>query len=161
VEAAAWSDADMASIEKYTRTCTDALQKHVPEPIEAVAMLSRVGQTGTDALYFASPLAAMLEGRQASARAGGLPPRVAVALTATSIYLFDVKPKGFGIKVKGAPVIWARQSVRMTPVGVGNCDGVTVELLETGEVVQLENQRLVGLDGFNAAFYGRLAQTAA
>jgi hypothetical protein len=49
----------------------------------------------------------------------------------------------------------------MTPVGVGNCDGVTVELLETGEVVQLENQRLVGLDGFNAAFYGRLAQTAA
>ncbi len=151
----------MASIEKYNRTYTDALQKHVPEPVEAVAMLSRVGQSGTDALYFASPLAAAIKGRQAGTLAGGLPPRVAVALTATSIYLFDVKPKGFGIKVKGTPVVWSRSSVRITPVGTGNCDGVTVELLETGDVIALENQRLVGLDGFNAAFYDRLARTAA
>lgn len=151
----------MTSTEKFTRNCTDALQKEVPEPVEAVAMLSRVGQTGTDALYFASPLASMLRGRQAAQAAGGLPPRVAVALTATSIYLFDVKPKGFGIKVKGAPVVWDRATVRITPTGVGNCDGVTVELLDTGEVVQLENQRLTGLDGFNAGFYARLTATAA
>jgi hypothetical protein len=151
----------MANTEKYNRTYAETLQKHVAEPIEAVAMLSRVGQTSTDALYFASPLAAAMKGRQAAVQAGGLPPRVAVALTASALHLFGFKPKGFGIKVKGAPLVWNRQSVRITPVGVGNCDGVTVELLETGEVIQLENQRLVGLDGFNAAFYDRLAQASA
>jgi hypothetical protein len=151
----------MASTEKFMRSCTDALQKQIPEPVVAVAMLSRAGQTTTDALYFASPLAAALRGREAKAQAGGLPSRVAVGLTATSIYLFDAKPKGFGIKLKGAPVVWDRSAVRVTPSGVGDCDGVTVELLVTGEVVQLENQRLVGLDGFNADFYAHLGATAA
>jgi hypothetical protein len=151
----------MADIEKYKRIYRDALQKAVPEPILAVAMLNRSGQTVTDALYFASPLAAMVKGRSDKAKAGGLPPRVAVALTPSALYLFGYKPKGFGIKVKGDPVVWPRQSVRVTPFGVGHADGVQVELLETGEVLQLENTTLVGMSGFNAEFYAHLGQAVA
>ena len=155
-----WSSLGMADIEKYKRTYRDTLQKDVPEPIVAVAMLSRSGQTVTDALYFASPAASLLKGRSDKAKAGGLPPRSAVALTPTSIHLFAYKPKGFGIKVKGAPTVWPRAEVRITPTGPGNRDGVTVELLGSGEVLQLENTSLMGLDGFNGEFYDRLAQLA-
>ena len=143
----------MADIQKYTDKYRTTLQKEVPEPIEAVAMLSRSGQVVTDALYFASPAASLLKRSSDKAAAGGLPPRVAVALTATSMYLFGYKPKGFGIKLKGQPTVWRRQAVTITPTGVGQCDGVSVLLHDSGETLQLENTALVGLDGFNAAFY--------
>ncbi|MCU0309942.1 MAG: hypothetical protein MUE36_03250 [Acidimicrobiales bacterium] len=146
----------MADVAKYNRIYAESLQKEVPEPIEAVAMLSRGGRMGTEALYFASPLAAMIKGKGEKDRAGGLPPHAAVALTATSVYVFAYKPKGRGLKVKGAPTVWRRDAVRILPTGAGHLDGVSVELIETGEVLQLENTALPGLGGFNEAFYARL-----
>jgi hypothetical protein len=85
---------------------------------------------------------------------------VAVALTASSVYLFGYKPEGFSIKVKGQPTVWERRAVTITPTGVGPCDGVSVSLHDSGETLQLENTALVGLGGFNAAFYDLLNGTA-
>lgn len=149
----------MADVTKYIKIYTAALQKEVPEPIEAMAMLSRAGQTGTEALYFVSPLAAMVKGKTEKDRAGGLPPHAAVALTGTSIYLFAYKPRGTGLKLKGAPTVWRRDAVRIVPTGTSHLDGVAVELLETGEVLQLQNTALPGLNGLNGPFYARLGAT--
>ena len=115
----------------------DSLQPHVPEPILAVGLLSRVGAMGRTLLWKASPLAAMAHSQLAKKKASGLPTNVVVAVTATRVHLFDFRPKGSSIKVKGEPTVWDRAGFQgwidapgtlSTRVRLQFADGTTVEL---------------------------------
>ena len=130
--------------EKYRAKYLAAVQAHVEGAARAVGMFSRPGSMGAALLSQASGLAGTLALRSGQKKAGGLPMNVIIAVTDESVYVFDYKPKGTGIKIKDTVAIWDRGSVRVTTTEEGTlADRLAVQLGD-GEAIQLDSNKMPG-----------------
>jgi hypothetical protein len=130
--------------EKYRSKYLATVQPHVEGEARAVGMFSRPGSMGAALLSQGSALASTLALRSGKKKAGGLPMNVIVAATDDSVYVFDYKPKGTGIKIKDTVAVWDRGSVRVAPAEEGTLADRLVIQLGDGEAIQLDSNKMPG-----------------
>jgi len=130
--------------EKYRAKYLAAVQPHVEGGARAVGMFSRPGSMGAALMSQASGLAGTLARRSGRKKAGGLPMNVIVAVTDDSVYVFDYKPKGTGIKIKDTVAVWDRDSVRVSATEEGTLADRLVIQLGDGEAIQLDSNKMPG-----------------
>ena len=130
--------------EKYRAKYLAAVQPHVDGEARAVGMFSRPGSMGAALLSQASGLAGTLALRSGRRKSGGLPMNVIVAITDASVYVFDYKPKGTGIKIKDTVAVWDRGSVRVASSEAGTLADRLVVHLGEGEAIELDSNKMPG-----------------
>jgi len=143
------ADAVTGRDEKYRAKYLAAVQPHVDGEARAVGMFSRPGSMGAALMSQASGLAATLALRSGKKKAGGLPLNVIVAATDDSVYVFDYKPKGTGIKIKDTVAVWDRAAVRVTAAQAGTLADRLVVELGGDEAIELDSNKM---PGFKSAF---------
>ena len=135
-------------IEKYRQKYRETAQPHVDEPIVAVGQFQPRGSTGAAGVMAGvSGLGGMIMKSAAKKGAGGLPHIGLYALTATTLHVFDVKPKGFGVKIKGHAAAFPRDSFTAARGEGAVTDQVSLHFAD-GQVISLESISL-GSGGFN------------
>jgi len=141
--------------EKYRQKFTETCQPHVPEPIIAIGQLQPRGSTGAAGMMMGvSGLAGGIMRSQAKKNAGNLPHIGVYALTATTLHVFDVKPRGTGIKIKQHVAAFPREAFR-AQYGQGAVTDQIDLVFGDGTVISLESISL-GAKGFNDPFFAAL-----
>ena len=141
--------------EKYRQKFTETAQPHVDEPIIAVGQFQPKGSAGAAGMMMGvSGLGGMIMRSSAKKQAGGLPHIGLYALTATTLHVFDVKPKGFGVKIKGHAAAFPRDSFTAVQGSGAVTDQVSLQFAD-GQVISLESISL-GAGGFNDDFIAHL-----
>lgn len=136
--------------EKYTARFIEALGPHVDGEVQAIGTFSRPGAMGR-AVRSAVGGAGLFAERRAKKRAGGLPPNVSMALTASTLYAFEVRPRMNGsYKVKSMAASWPRQAVRVQQVGESTLSRTYRFSIAGAEPIDLDANRIPGFpDDFN------------
>ncbi len=142
-------------IEKYRQRFVETAQPHVDEPIVAVGQFQPRGSAGAAGVMAGvSGLGGMIMRSSAKKNAGGLPHIGLYALTVTTLHVFDVKPKGFGVKIKGHAAAFPRASFTATR-GSGTVTDQLVLQFADGQIISLESISL-GAGGFNDEIIAQL-----
>jgi hypothetical protein len=131
--------------EKYRQKYLAAVVPHVEGEVRAVGLFSRSGSMGSALMSQVSPLAGTLGRRSGKKKAQGLPANMVVAATDDKVYVFDFKPKGFGVKIKETVAVWDRGSVRVTAVSEGTLADRLVVQVGEGEPIELDSNKMPGL----------------
>ena len=102
----------MGKVQEGIDRLVAAVQPQLPEPVIAVMPAQRAGAYGRalGAAVGGGGLALFGE-RRAKKAAGGLPPNVLLALTASGLYAFGYKPKGFRGVTATPAMAWSRQGL--------------------------------------------------
>jgi hypothetical protein len=130
--------------DKYRARYLAAVDGHVEGEARAVGMFSRPGSMGAALMSQGSALASTIARLSGKKKSGGLPMNVIVAATNDSVYVFDYKPKGTGIKIKDTVAVWDRSAVRVTATEEGTlADRLVIELGD-GEAIQLDANKMPG-----------------
>jgi hypothetical protein len=133
--------------EKYRQKLIEACQPHVEEPIVAIGQFQPGGAAGAMGVMMGVSGAAGMVMRSSSKKnAGGLPHIGLYALTATTLHVFDGKPKGFGFKIKKLVASFPRDGFRAER-GEGKVTDKVTLVLADGEQINLESMK--GGGGFN------------
>lgn len=141
--------------DKYRQRFAETAQPHVDEPILAVGQFQPKGSAGAAGMMMGvSGLGGMIMRSNAKKGAGGLPHVGLYALTATTLHVFDVKPKGFGVKIKSHAAAIPRASFTATRGSGAVTDQVTLQFTD-GATISLESISL-GAGGFNDDIIDRL-----
>jgi hypothetical protein len=144
--------------EKYRARYLETVSEKLGEPAEAVGMFTRPGSMGTVMAAQVSAVAAGVMGSRGADRAGGLPLNVIVGVTASKIYVFPYKPKGFGIKLKDPVVVWDRSEIRVERLKEGTLANRLRFHLPGGESIELDSTKMPGSSSdFNAPLIDLLA----
>lgn len=145
--------------EKYRAKWLGSVQPMVPEPIIAIGQLQPRGSAAAGGVLMGVSGAAGMAMQSAASKAAGNLPRIGVyALTATTLHVFEVKPKGFGIKVKRHVASFPR-NVFAAHRGAGAVtDQVDLAFVD-GTVLSLEAISF-GSGGFNEPFFAALTAPA-
>jgi hypothetical protein len=134
--------------DKYRQKLSETAQPHVDEPILAVGQFQPRGSAGAAGVMAGvSGLAGMIMRSSAKKNAGDLPHTGLYALTATTLHVFDVKPKGFGVKIRSKAAAIPRASFTATRGSGSVTDQLTLQFAD-GPTVSLESISL-GASGFN------------
>ena len=142
-------------VEKYQQRFIETAQPHVPEPILAVGQFQPKGSAGAAGMMAGvSGLGGMIMRSSAKKNAGGLPHIGLYALTATTLHVFDVKPKGFGVKIKAHVAAMPRTSFRATR-GTGAITDQLALQFPDGQTIWLEAMSM-GAGGFNDEIIAQL-----
>ncbi len=140
--------------EKYRAKWAATVQPLVTEPIIAVAQLQPRGSVGAASMAAVSMLASAAMQSAANKEAMHLPRVGVYALTPTVLHVFDVKPKGFGIKVKAHVATFPR-SVFAARVAQGSVLDQLDLVFSDGTTIALESIS-AGFGEFNRPFFERL-----
>ena len=141
--------------EKYRQKFTEAVQPHIEEPVIAVGQLTPRGAAGAAGMMAGvSGLAGGIMRSQAKKNAGDLPHIGVYALTPTTLHVFDVKPRGTGIKIKKHVAAFPREVFR-AQYGQGAITDQIDLVFTDGTVISLEAISL-GAKGFNDPFFAQL-----
>jgi hypothetical protein len=134
--------------EKYRQKMIEAAQPHVQEQIVAVGQFQPKGTAGAAGVMMGvSGLAGMAMRGQAKKNAGGLPHIGLYALTPTTLHVFDVKPRGTGVKVKKHVASFPRNAFSASH-GEGKVTDQVTLVLQDGQQISLESMS-IGAKGFN------------
>lgn len=134
--------------EKYRQKYRETAQPHIDEPIVAVGQFQPRGSTGAAGMMAGvSGLGGMVMKRNAKKNAGGLPHIGLYALTSSTLHVFDVKPKGFGVKIKSHAAAIPRDSFQASRGEGAVTDQVSLQL-DDGGTIALESVS-IGAGGFN------------
>ena len=99
------------------------LQPHVPEPILAVGFLTSAGYTtglmadhatGKALGLLVSPMVGWFHRKQATATRVAAARNDLVAVTASSVHLFEFPKRGEAFAVTGPPVVWERSQLHVS-----------------------------------------------
>lgn len=141
--------------EKYRQKFRETAQPHVDEPIIAIGQFQPKGSAGAAGMMAGvSGLGGMVMRSSAKKNAGGLPHIGLYALTATTLHVFDVKPKGFGVKIKGHAAAFPRTSFTAVRGAGAVTDQLSLQFAD-GQLISLESISL-GASGFNDDFIVQL-----
>lgn len=137
--------------EKYRAKWAATVQPMVTEPIVAVAQLQPRGSTGAASMAAVSAIASAAMQSAANKEAMHLPRVGVYALTPSVLHVFDVKPKGFGIKVKAHVATFPR-SVFVARVAQGSLMDQLDLVFTDGTTISLESIS-AGFGEFNRPFF--------
>lgn len=149
----------MKTMADYSQTYAASLQPAVPEAILAVGVLSRPGAMGAVLASQLSGGAWMVMNHKGKKQSGGLPQNVVLALTPTSVYVFNFKP-GWGgkLKIKAPIAVWRRDTF-MTSIDQPGSLAARVHFhFVDGSEIQLDWNRGFGGEGFNAPLLNALVR---
>jgi len=98
------------------------LQPHCPEPILAIGFLATAGyvdglmrdHSTAGAIRMVSPLAGMMFRKKATSSRVEASRNDLVAVTASSVHLFQYPMRGEAFTVSGPPTVWSRADIRVT-----------------------------------------------
>lgn len=131
--------------EKYRQRWREDMAAKVGEPVEAVGVFSRPGSMSSMFTMKVSPLAGVLKDQVGKSKAAGLPPNVAVGVTADKVFLFAYKPRGNSLKLKDPIGVFHRQAVRVEVIGQTSLATQLRFTLPTGDVFELDSNRVPGM----------------
>ena len=141
----------MKTLADYTQTYAASVQAVVPEPVLAVGVLSRPGAMGATVAGQLSGGAWLVMNHRGKKRAGGLPLNVVLALTPTSVYVFNYRP-GYGgkLRVKAPVAVWRRDTFVATIDQPGTLAARVHFHFVDGTEIQLDWNRGFSGEAFNA-----------
>ena len=132
--------------EKYRVKYVAAVQPHVEGEVRAVGLFSQPGTMGAAVASQASPLVSTIMRILGKSKAGGLPMNVIIAATDDSVYAFDFKPRGTGVKIKDTAAVWDRGSVQVAATNPGTiADRLQISLGEGG-TIELDSHKFPGFE---------------
>jgi hypothetical protein len=136
---------EIAMATDWAEKLKEAVQPHVPAPVEAVGMLQPAGTWGSFGVGYVSPLAGMFMRSKANKRAGGLAKdtftgtkMAMLAVTADRVYAFKAKPSGRNWKVQEQVGEWARNDLRVTATPGKLTTKVAIDVVSSGDHFELE-----------------------
>lgn len=137
---------------EYRQTYLEAMSPHVPEPILELGFLSKAGLVNSykadaltgKALYQISPLANRFFHKQKKQSHAKTVSNQLVAVTATSVFLFDFIQDGQPFTVTQAPTEWRRATIRVTAEDQKKLSQRIHVEFSTGESLEFDINRSAG-----------------
>jgi hypothetical protein len=145
--------------QEYLERIQPRVQAKVDEPVLAWSLFYRTGSMGAMAASYVSPLAGSAIRLVGKKRAGGLPERFMLVVTATSIRAFSFKFKRSGLDVRDELAVWNRAGTRVSFAETAMTMRLTIESPSEGEKVVCDTGKAEVTDNFLRAL-GALAEAA-
>jgi hypothetical protein len=124
---------------KYMKQWIETAQSLVPEEVLACGMFTNAGAMQTLTSGAVSPAVGYFKkAYNKEVLSGGLPFNIAVAVTASKIYILEAKPKATKMSVKRVAEVWERGRFQIETEDKMTATRVTITWAEDGRQIQLD-----------------------
>jgi hypothetical protein len=137
---------------QYVETNQPRVQEKMDEPVLAWSLFHRTGSYGAMAASHVLPIAATVINLIGKKRAGGLPPRLLLAVTPTKVRAYKFGQRRSGLRVGDELAVWDRADLRVTASEAALTMRVTLESAGEAERVVCDTGKSDYTDSFLRAF---------